>query len=233
VANLGEKGGVFHLRFRFGGKQYKKSLKTRSRKDAEAALGGIERTVHNLLTGALQVPDGVDPGDFIVSGGTLKEPRPTRRRSVPTLKDLIAEYLDRQFGKADSTLYTEKIHLANLQKKLPKKALRPCDQVTRQDLERFLQERLRERSGVTVRKERSTVVQLFAWGCREGYLTASPAEGLPQVKESADRPPFRTAGEIEAIIGRGGLDEQRQVHRVACGPAFGMPQHRRAALGAA
>ena len=74
MANLGKKGDLFVARFRYGGKEYKKSLKTDRLADARAALKGIERIIHGLTTGLVQVPAGVDPGDYIVSGGTLREP---------------------------------------------------------------------------------------------------------------------------------------------------------------
>ena len=69
MANLGRKGDLFVARFRYQGKEYKKSLKTTRLADAQAAMHGIERAIHGLTTGLLQVPPGVDPGDFIVSGG--------------------------------------------------------------------------------------------------------------------------------------------------------------------
>ena len=71
MANLGRKGGIYHVRFRFRRKEYKRSLKVRERADAEAARRTVEQTIHRVLTGLLTVPAGVDPGDFIVSGGTL------------------------------------------------------------------------------------------------------------------------------------------------------------------
>src|SRR5689334_14799262 len=74
MANLGQKDGVFHVRFRFHAKEYKKSLKTRDAGAAAAAVHLIELTIHRLHTGQARVPDGVDPGDFIVSGGTLLQP---------------------------------------------------------------------------------------------------------------------------------------------------------------
>jgi hypothetical protein len=73
MANLGKKGDLFVARFRYQGKEYKKSLRTTRQADACAAMHGIERALHGLTTGMIHVPLGVDPGDFIVSGGMLKE----------------------------------------------------------------------------------------------------------------------------------------------------------------
>ena len=85
MANLGVKNGTYIIRFRYEGKEYKRSLKTRSDSDAAAAKNSVELTIHRILTGFLKVPAGVDPGDFIVSGGVLTEPaaKPRNRRPCP------------------------------------------------------------------------------------------------------------------------------------------------------
>ncbi len=77
MANLGQKNGVFHVRFRFQGKEYKKSLKTRNQEDAKAAVHGVEQTIHLLTIGRMELPSAVDAGKFIVSGGTLREMKKT------------------------------------------------------------------------------------------------------------------------------------------------------------
>ena len=210
MANIDQKNGVFHVRFRYSGKQYKKSLKTRSREDAEMAMKLVERTVHNLLTGVLRVPAAVDPGDYILSGGTLREPRRAQRK-VPSLSDLIDEYLNSQVGKADSSVYTERMHLGNLKKKLTSKLNQAADHVEPRDLEQYLRERLKERAAETVKKERTTIVQLFKWAIRQGYLIQSPAADLPKLKGDADRAPFRTIAEINEVLAREGLEDDEKL----------------------
>ncbi len=56
MANIGQKGGVFHVRFRLLGREYKKSLKTRDESAARAARHLIELTLHRVHTGQLQLP---------------------------------------------------------------------------------------------------------------------------------------------------------------------------------
>lgn len=206
MANLGKKGDVFVARFRYEGKEYKKSLKTTRKADAEAAMHAVERAIHGLATGMLQIPPGVDPGDFILSGGTLKQAA-RRRPRVPTLASLIEEYLDGQGHKARSTAYTEGVHLRNLLKKLGTRADAPADRVAHRDLESYLQARLKERSPSTVGKERTTLVQLFRWAVAQGHLDASPAAGLSHIQGEVELPRFRTAAEVEAMLARGGLNE--------------------------
>ena len=206
MANLGRKGDVYVARFRYQGKEFKKSLRTTCAADARAAMHGIERVIHGLATGMVQVPAGVDPGDFILSGGTIKEAVRPRRR-VPTLAILIGEYLANQAHKATSTVYTEGGHLRNLCKKLGRKVDTSAEKISRRDLELFLQARLRERTPSTVHKERDTITSLFKWAVAHGYLDASPAVGLTPIKEEVELPRFRTIAEIEAMLARGGMTE--------------------------
>ena len=97
MANLGKKGDSYVARFRLQGKEYKKSLKTRDEAAAKAAMHVIELTLHRILTGQLVIPERVDPGDFVVSGGTLTVPilpLPTEEPviSAPSTRELIEQY---------------------------------------------------------------------------------------------------------------------------------------------
>jgi hypothetical protein len=140
MANLGKKGEIYVARFRHAGKEYKKSLKTSCVADARAAMHAIQRAIHGLATGMLQVPAGVNPGDFILSGGLIKESVRVRKRVRP-LNDLIDDYLANQSHKATSSVCTEGVHLRNLKKKLGNKAESPADRITHRDLEHYLQAR--------------------------------------------------------------------------------------------
>ena len=206
MANLGRKGDIYVARFRYQGKEYKKSLKTRDRRDAEAALKGIERTIHLLATGGGEVPAGVDPGDYIASCGTARE-APRARRRVSTLGELIKDYLENQAHKAPSTVYTEGVHLRNVAARLGHLVDAPADRIGHRHLEQYIQDRLGERSPTTVDKERVTLIQLFKWAVARGDLAASPAAGLAALKADAEADGFRTMAEIEATLARGGLDE--------------------------
>jgi hypothetical protein len=53
IANLSKKDGIFVVRFRFQGKEFKKSLKTRNQGAAKAAMSVVELTIHRLHTGQL------------------------------------------------------------------------------------------------------------------------------------------------------------------------------------
>jgi integrase len=211
MANLGKKNGIYLARFRFQGKEYKKSLKTTDRKTAEGAMHRVEDALHRLAINTLTVPSGVDPGDFIVSGGTLAAPtQPPKPRVVPTLNAAIQEYQDNLGHLAESNRYTIGVHLRNLKKTVATKVNEPIDQIEHRDLEAFQQARLRERSRTTVSKERISVIQFFDWAVVHKYLDVSPAVELPEIKTSGDKDNFRTVEQIEAILARGGLTKAEE-----------------------
>src|SRR5579884_46600 len=203
MANLGKKNGVYLARFRYQGKEYKRSLKTNDRKSAEAAMHRVEEALHRLAIGLIQIPTDIDPGDFILKGGTF-----TRRpilRQPSTLDAAVDEYLSNIRHLAESNRYTIGVHLRNLKKHLLNKNGVPLDRIEQRDLEGFLQARLKERAHTTVSKERETIANFFDWAVGYGYLEASPAENLTRIKTCGDLPPFRTVQEIEQIVSRGGL----------------------------
>src|SRR5262245_33451572 len=119
LANLGKKNGIYLARFRFQGKEYKKSLTTSVRRDAEAAMHRVADALHRLAINILAVPAGVDPGDFIVSGGTLTAPTPAApARVVPTLDDLVRQSTEHLGHRAESNRSTVRGHRRSILKKL-------------------------------------------------------------------------------------------------------------------
>jgi hypothetical protein len=215
MANLGKKGDVFCVRFRLRGKEYKKSLKTRDESAARAALHLIELTLHRLHTGQLHVPDRVDPGDFVVSGGTMTDPAgptpPVQPAPLPSTRELVDLYTAAiKTLVAPSYHASQAMHLRHLLRHLGGRADRSCDAVTVRDLDAFVEARLATRHPNTAERERITLLQFYKSAVRQQYLNTSPAAGLAPIKGGEDRPPFRTAAEIERIIARGGLtDEER------------------------
>jgi hypothetical protein len=149
MANLGQKSGIFHIRFRYHAREYKKSLKVRDESAAKAAKNLVELTIHRLVTGQIGVPDGVDPGDFILSGWTLLEPRPDKLAERPTLPAtavLIEEYKEAQRHLlAESYHYSQAMHLRHLTRFLGDIADAPCDKIGHRDLDRYLKARLAKR----------------------------------------------------------------------------------------
>lgn len=204
-----QEGDVSCVRFRLRGKEFKKSLKTKDESAARAALHLVELTLHRLHTGQLHVPDRVAPGDFVVSGGTLHEPVDRQPAAEPAPPPPSTGELVDRYTAALKTLVapsyhaSHAMHLRHLMRHLDGRADEPCDGVTFRGLNGFVQARLAERHPNTAELERITLL-------RHKYLGDSPAAGLAPIMGGEDRPPFRTAAEIERILQRGGLtDEER------------------------
>ena len=108
MANLAQKNGTWLVRFRFLGKEFKRSLKTSNEREATAAQHAVEWTIHRLETGQLQLPADVEAGDFIVSGGLLQQPlRIAAPVDFPSTKSLIERYLDNSPANGSAELLRE------------------------------------------------------------------------------------------------------------------------------
>jgi integrase len=213
MANLSKKGDGYCARFRLRGKEYKKSLKTKDESAARAALHLVELTLHRLHTGQLHLPDRVDPGDFVVSGGTLLAPveRPPAVEAVPrpTTRQLTELYTAALKPLVAPTYHSSQaMHLRHLMKHLKGKADERCDAVTFRDLDGYIHARLAERHPNTAERERITLLQFYKWVVKQQYLSQSPAAGLSPIRGGEDRPPFRTVAEVERILERGGLSDE-------------------------
>ena len=57
-----EVSGRYRIRFRYGGKPYKRSLKTTEKREAETVVGRVEETIRLLERGRIDIPSGADPG---------------------------------------------------------------------------------------------------------------------------------------------------------------------------
>jgi integrase len=218
MAHLGRKGQVYMARFRFMGREYKRSLKTTDSRDAKAALHSIELTIHRLITGAIELPEAADPGAFIVSGGKLlTAPQRVKPESIPSVTAAINEYTGSSLGHlAESNRATIRTHLRNLEGHLGAKVDRALDRITLRDLEGFIESRLHKRASSTVQKERMTIVGFFRWARLQTYVPASVAENLRTIKASGDQRPFRTVQEIEVVIERGGLEPEEALELWDC-----------------
>jgi integrase len=214
MANLGLKDGIYVVRFRFQGKEYKKSLKTRREEDAQAALSIVRLTIHRLHTGQAQIRAGVDPGDFIVSGGTwAPPPEPAPPPPVfPSTTSLIERFLEvRKAECSKSYLDAQRYHLGHLKKCLGKNSDGECNLVTHATLEKVLRDLKKTSDGETVTRYRVTLTLFCKWVTKEHDVPPFPfpADDLPKFKGSREQDPFRTAEQINRVLERGGLDEEQ------------------------
>ena len=110
----------FHIRFRFAGQAFKRSLKTESPKEATAALARVEETLSLLQRGVLELPADADPATFLLSAGKTKQ-RPQKAEKALTLGQLIDSYLKSlpEQAKEKTTLKTEATHIKHFRARLP------------------------------------------------------------------------------------------------------------------
>ena len=214
MANLSNKDGIYLARFRFGGKEYKRSLETTDERDARGAMHGIEAALDRLRKGGT-VPAGVDPGEFIVSGGTLVAPSEPPKAAAPprkvlSVRQLVSRYKKYEVQRAAETYYASQLtHLRHFRRFLGKVRYNgPADEITPRIVDRFLEKQLAGNDGGTVYKQSVTLKKLFAWAVEKRHLAASPAPQKFKVQYGSDRPPFRTIEEINELTERGGLSDQ-------------------------
>jgi integrase len=203
--------GVYRIRFRFAGREYFRSLKTRDRRDAENLLGRADETLRLLERGRLELPDGADVGVFILSDGKLNQ-KPTSEKPL-TLAELFAAYAERftSGAKEASTRKVERIHAAHVTRVLGPRAV--LAQMTTGTIQGYVDTRSEERyrgrriRPQTIRKEVATLQTVWNWATRQGLVGAvCPARGVTFPK-GQDKPPFRTYDQIAAIVARGGLTD--------------------------
>ncbi len=202
---------VFRIRFRFGGRQFFRSIKTQDRKVARSILGRVEETLRLIEQGRLEIPADAEPGAFILSDGKHKQ-KPASAKNLVSLKRLFELYQERRIdgAKEPSTIKTEETHIKHLLRLLPvNKAIQAT---AHGDLQRYVGKRLKEKRGTrcispdTVKQEIVTFRIIWNWAKNEFALGEAPTQGLIFGKRD-QKPPFMTWAEIETRIERGGLSD--------------------------
>lgn len=206
--------GNFHVCFRFGGKRFKRSLKTNNEDEATSLLGRIEDNARLAARGKLHIPEGADIPTLLLSDGQLTKPlEVSETLTLATLIDRYEAALP-SGSLEESTRYTIRIHAGHLKKVLG--ANLDVRSLTREDLQRYINTRAKENgrrgrkiSPVTIRKELSTLSGFWTWAVTGGLVGPLPNKGLRYPK-TVERPPFQTWAEIGRQIERGGLSETDQ-----------------------
>ena len=80
----------YRIRFRYGGKPYKRSLKTTEKREAEAVVGRVEETIRLLERGRIDIPLGADPGVFILSDGKLNEKLTAEHKTTCSFRQRVS-----------------------------------------------------------------------------------------------------------------------------------------------
>ena len=212
--------GRFHIRFRYGGRAYRRSLSTRNKREANAVLSRVEETIRLLDRGRLEVPPSAEPGVFILSDGKRNDkPKPS---VIPNLREFFRSYGEQlpRGTKEESTLYGEQIHIRHLLRHL--KVTTVVRSITTRNSQDYIAARLRETWNgkpirpATIKKELTTFRLIWNWAVDHGYLSGpAPTKGL-KFPKSDEKPPFMTWEEIEAKLARGGLSLDQEEELWSC-----------------
>ena len=210
-----KQSGTFHIVFRLGKEKYRRSLKTKCKKEASARHSRIEENVRLVESGRLVIPDDADLVSFLLSDGKLTQRVNGQKRiRIGQLYDRYSESLPQDSMEANS-LYTASIHMRHISELID--ARLELRGLTAEHLQSYVNKRSlqpgrhgRNVSSVTIKKELATFRSIWNWAITHGYIaTPLPLHGLkyPKVDE---KPPFRTREEIAREIDLGNLSEQQQ-----------------------
>lgn len=202
--------GIFQLGFQFGGRRFKRSLRTRDERTAEATLHRVEENIRLVSTGRLKIPPEADVPTFLISDGELSSAAPMELPKQLQLRDLFAHYRKSLPTDALSpgTLRIAEIHMKHVLRIIGKS--RHLRTITRDDLQRFVNlrssetgKRSRPVSPTTIKKELSTFRTLWRWARQSEFVASDfPNEGLRFPRQQR-KMPFLTWTQIETRIKRG------------------------------
>ena len=107
---LDEASGRFRIRFDYGGREFKRSVKTRDEGVAQGILRRVEDIIWLLEQGRLEMPPDAEPGHFILSDGRRND-KPLVQKPL-TLDDLFTLYRKAlpEGAKEANTITTERLH---------------------------------------------------------------------------------------------------------------------------
>jgi integrase len=207
--------GFYKVGFRLGNRRFKKSLRTTSVEEAQEALGVTNETLRAVERGWATIPQDVDVGEYVLSGGRLTAP--LNMPKAVQLHELFEAYFASLPDGAleQSTISVMRIHERQLCRVLGRST--NAQALEANDLQRFVRKRSQEpgRRGrkvkpATIRKALLTLRTVWNWGVANNHLTGPfPKIGL-KFPKSIERPCFQTWKEIEQQIVRGGLSEAEQ-----------------------
>ena len=200
----------FHVRFRFAGQAFKRSLKTANLKEATAALARVEETLSLLQRGVLELPAEADPATFLLSGGKTKKRLQKAEKSL-TLGQLIDSYLKSlpEQAKEKTTLKTEATHIKHFRTRLPMS--KAVDLLTTNDIQQFINAESRRKVGTkfispeTIKRHMDTLKCILNWAVKQELVKQIPTLSNLIFGKRDEKLPFMTRAEIEVIIARGGL----------------------------
>ena len=207
-----EPSSQYHVAFRYGSRKFKRSLKTKHKREAEQLLGRIERRLQLLESGDIEAPSNGDLLSFLLTNGQRQQT--TKLTTARTLKSLIDAYrasLEEGPMEANSQS-TAKTHLKHIQRILGAR-LDPTT-ISLDTLQKYVDVRKRDKgrrgrllSPTTIRKEMTTFSGVWAWTSLRGLVQGNFPNRSLQYPKGDQKPPFATYDEITSTIETGHLSE--------------------------
>ena len=193
--------GNYHVCFRYGGKKFKRSLKTKSEREALAKKFRIEETIKLLETGRLELPELVDVPTYLMSDGKLASKPKVKNAPLEKMFELYFDSIPED-GLESNTLKMIEIHQRHLVRLFGKRF--NLRQIRLSDLQSYVNKRAAEPgirgrsvSGSTIKKEIVTLRSIWRWAVLHEYLpeVPLPSKGLKYPKRF-ELPPFQTFDEV-------------------------------------
>ena len=194
-------GGTFHIRFRLGEEKFRRSLRTKDRREANTRCARVEENLRLVEAGRLVIPQEADVVTFLLSDGQLNgKLKPQKRVSLGQLFAKYKESLPEGALETNSLRIAE-IHMRHFARTISKRV--NLRSVTLEHLQKHINTRAIEPgkngryvSAGTIKKEISTFRTIWNWARGYGYVgTEFPCLGLKYPKTD-EKPPFKTWEEI-------------------------------------
>ena len=213
--------GNYHVSFRFGGRKFKRSLKTKSEHQANSRLHRLEENIRLVESGRLELPTEGDIPRFLLSDGKIA--KKIKIKPTLVLTEAFDEYLESipDGSLEDNTIKMLKIHRRHLERLMGAKF--KLESLKQTDLQTYITKRAKEPgrrgrplSAVTIRKEITTLRSLWYWAVSAEYLTGEYPNQRLKYPKTKEKPPFQTYDEIMAKIETGNLNEVEQLELWDC-----------------
>ena len=213
------KTGKARLFFRYGGRQFNRTISAKTDREAERACALIEETIQDLERGKLVIPTEADPAAFILSGGKVsKRPQLVSEpfqdaAKPPTLKHVLDTYAATLTpgSKEVNSLGTEAVHRRHFVRVLGEGLA--FDSLGVDGIQGYVDARAREGVGrETIRKELSTLRVIWGWAFKRKHLASPLGWKMKDLTfpKAGEKPPFQTWDQITRKIERGGLTETQK-----------------------
>lgn len=207
--------GRFRIRFRYGGQEFKRSLRVKEAREAEGIRGRVEETIILLERGRLTMPQDAEPATFILTDGKLD--RKLTLGTSATLGGLFAVYGEKfsATAKEANTRRVERLHSRHLERVLGSRT--PLRQITTASVQQYVDGRAAEKwngkliKAETIRKEVATLRMVWTWATRQNLVKESAPNLAARLTfpKGSQKPPFQTWDQVKAITARGGLTKEQ------------------------